>query len=532
VKTRPTILLAAALLLLAAAHLDAAHLHPAQAEAPDYIFDTIAIPETDLSSPQVASADSAYSDVTIVSFTQRGVLLMDFIGTQVVPTRALVTGLPDQPADRTPDYWGDPITVGAGSLSRVCWSRDGFTLVATDGLMMQLIQGDHEGVWDLDNAVWMPTGGNLVSLDLWGAPSDAAGPAVFMVWTVCGPMGPYNGDAKCYYASRGAFGWSEPELVAEDLPWAHAEVTWAPGPAGPWPQVFYPARVGDDVVLQHRTRDLASGWLSPVNVTPGGELFTCFQGPFAVVRSWTLDWCILGLGPQPTCPCGEILYLHADDGDWQACNDWTVNYGHFDWPMNPLLDLGKDNQRHAFWYQLDSSSDMIPHRAYLEYRESQGDTWVDAGDFLDAEPSAGLKAQLGMDVNHQGHVVLAWARRDTIEGVEQNQVIRLARQVPPGNPGSALPDPAVSHFRAWPNPFNPLINLEFELADAAAIQLAVYDTRGRLVRQLLNENRPAGLVSTAWNGQDEQGAAVPSGLYFARLQTSRGVTTRKLVLAR
>jgi hypothetical protein len=84
----------------------------------------------------------------------------------------------------------------------------------------------------------------------------------------------------------------------------------------------------------------------------------------------------------------------------------------------------------------------------------------------------------------------------------------------------------------YPNPFNPRTTIEFELAEAGQIELAIYDVSGRLVRAMDSSSRSAGRYQATWDGQDDAGRAVPSGTYFCRLNTAQGSQTKKLTLAR
>ena len=84
----------------------------------------------------------------------------------------------------------------------------------------------------------------------------------------------------------------------------------------------------------------------------------------------------------------------------------------------------------------------------------------------------------------------------------------------------------------YPNPFNPRTTIEFELAEAGAIELAIYDLGGRLVRVMDSGSRPAGRYQATWDGQDNDGRAVPTGTYFCRLNTAQGSQTKKMTLAR
>jgi FlgD Ig-like domain len=82
-----------------------------------------------------------------------------------------------------------------------------------------------------------------------------------------------------------------------------------------------------------------------------------------------------------------------------------------------------------------------------------------------------------------------------------------------------------------PNPFNPSTTIAFALPRDMAVSLDVYSLRGRHVSRLLHGRRPAGTNQVTWDGTDQQGSAVPSGIYLVRMVTEDGVEARKMVLA-
>jgi len=83
-----------------------------------------------------------------------------------------------------------------------------------------------------------------------------------------------------------------------------------------------------------------------------------------------------------------------------------------------------------------------------------------------------------------------------------------------------------------PNPFNPGTTIAFALPEPSAVELAIYDARGRLVIRLVAGERPAGRHEIVWNGQDGRGRDMPSGAYLCRLTTAKRVDTRPLALVR
>ena len=83
-----------------------------------------------------------------------------------------------------------------------------------------------------------------------------------------------------------------------------------------------------------------------------------------------------------------------------------------------------------------------------------------------------------------------------------------------------------------PNPFNAETRLHYALPEAQRVRLTIYDMLGRKVRTLVDEDQPPGLYQITWDGRDESGREVASGIYFYRLQTPQFTHTRKMILLR
>ncbi|MCI0691182.1 ASPIC/UnbV domain-containing protein [candidate division KSB1 bacterium] len=88
----------------------------------------------------------------------------------------------------------------------------------------------------------------------------------------------------------------------------------------------------------------------------------------------------------------------------------------------------------------------------------------------------------------------------------------------------------------YPNPFNPTTAIRFAIEKPGVIRLEIYDLAGRLVRTLINnENKISGGHLVIWDGRDDHGKPVGSGVYFYRLFSNGSASfekTRKMVLLR
>ena len=101
------------------------------------------------------------------------------------------------------------------------------------------------------------------------------------------------------------------------------------------------------------------------------------------------------------------------------------------------------------------------------------------------------------------------------------------RSLPP------LPEAAFELRQNIPNPFNPATTISFVVPDGGAtVSLRIYDSAGRLVRTLVNGYEPSGTREISWNGANDQGQPVSSGLYFYKLTAPSFSKTRKMVLLR
>ncbi|MBD3160636.1 MAG: T9SS type A sorting domain-containing protein [Candidatus Eisenbacteria bacterium] len=81
-----------------------------------------------------------------------------------------------------------------------------------------------------------------------------------------------------------------------------------------------------------------------------------------------------------------------------------------------------------------------------------------------------------------------------------------------------------------PNPFNPVTAIRFALPKASDVDVAVYDAAGRKVRTLLSEPRTAGYHNVVWDGKDDAGRSVGSGVYYYTVKAGENEASQKMML--
>jgi murein DD-endopeptidase MepM/ murein hydrolase activator NlpD len=111
---------------------------------------------------------------------------------------------------------------------------------------------------------------------------------------------------------------------------------------------------------------------------------------------------------------------------------------------------------------------------------------------------------------------------------------RTVTDVPVDQPTPG-PVPAVPQFTLAPinpNPFVGSARVSYVLPARGRVTVGIYDVRGRLVRNLLDQTVDSGPGSVEWNARDDHGAHVPSGIYFVKASAAGKVLSRKLAVAR
>jgi hypothetical protein len=91
-----------------------------------------------------------------------------------------------------------------------------------------------------------------------------------------------------------------------------------------------------------------------------------------------------------------------------------------------------------------------------------------------------------------------------------------------------IPDEFALH-QNYPNPFNPSTTIKYDLKHNTNVKIKVYDMLGREIKTVINENQTAGYKKAIWDGTNNSGQKISTGLYFYKLVTGDFVKTRKMV---
>ena len=298
-------------------------------------------------------------------------------------------------------------------------------------------------------------------------------------------------------------------------------VKYAPGGVGQWFHFV------EDITFQE-THLIADGH---GNAYFSGMLHTAFEFPghSAEGPDWVYDFFLCKVDAN-----GDFLWLRevpADDflGDGAMGKsaylasppDGSVYFAGF---SRGEVDWVGDGDPPPAW---DGNDALVLHYSpggeCLEAKTAGSDWW----DIADA-----------IGVDDAGNVFIAGSAHD---GIDFDGMIFPANFINsfiaslPAEDLTAAPDTpsgARVSLSNHPNPFNPSTRLSFQLEQAGPVRLTLHDARGARLTTMAEGRRTEGEHVFEWNGRDDAGRALPSGVYLARLETARGIATRRLVMLR
>lgn len=174
----------------------------------------------------------------------------------------------------------------------------------------------------------------------------------------------------------------------------------------------------------------------------------------------------------------------------------------------------------------------------VEVRNDGGESWVVVEETLDAAPAwTEVVVHLSDLLAPTSQVQFRFTVAD--DGIPSTVEALLDDfMVYEGDPLTAVaagrsPAAATTSLRSAPNPFNPRTVVRYDLASAGEVRLTVVNLAGQQVRTLVEGPAAAGPHEVAWDGRDESGRTLASGVYFSRLEVDgRPLAARKMLLVR
>ena len=203
-------------------------------------------------------------------------------------------------------------------------------------------------------------------------------------------------------------------------------------------------------------------------------------------------------------------------------------------PINADVD-GVVILRYYRWFTNNSANNPNEDPWIVQVSGNDGQTWIDLENTTASDRSWRLmEFDLGDYITLSDRVRVRFIAQDVLGESIVEAAVDDFDVLATGFLGADAPDTATPARFALgqnrPNPFNPTTTVRFSLAVGAATRLTIFDVSGRAVRSLVNGVLPAGEHAILWDGRDDVGRSVPSGIYLYKIQSGTETATRKMML--
>ena len=213
---------------------------------------------------------------------------------------------------------------------------------------------------------------------------------------------------------------------------------------------------------------------------------------------------------------GQISYYENTGTILDAI--WTENstfFSSLDVGSNAVLTLGDIN--------LDGNLEMLVGKSFrdVKYFSHVNGIWTEYPDSLSGFTFGQNAAPALADLNGDGALDLTVGNYEgTFNYFENLNVVSVGE-------AAYRPTTATLHA-AYPNPFNPAVTIRYELDDVMNISITIYDLAGTRVKTLMHETQTSGIHETKWNGFNDLGFRVESGVYLLVLDVGGAHHTQKI----
>ncbi len=177
-----------------------------------------------------------------------------------------------------------------------------------------------------------------------------------------------------------------------------------------------------------------------------------------------------------------------------------------------------------------------PHDIYVNYYDTLKKDWsypmvLNINKMMDTATSARGKIQYAPWISADGRTLYFTSDHDSSVDIWMSKLLIDEN----GNPVSVENE---SHqvpidlelLQNYPNPFNPLTIIEYEISVRGYVELKIFDTLGREIITLVNQEQVSGKYRVSWNGKDKNNVQVSSGVYFYTIQNKGNRVSKKMIM--
>ena len=276
---------------------------------------------------------------------------------------------------------------------------------------------------------------------------------------------------------------------------------------------------GEVMISDTTTADRSANWYSTAAIDPQNNIYIIYHTND--VATDTLDRRYL------------LCQKKAWDDTWDL-SVTTVIYTETAGDMLGTSAVSDEDGRIHLIYQANVPADTNGLDAnYYTYSQDFGQTWS-APLKVGREGYDGGYATLSNRIRKEHGIDVAFreSNRVSINDSDSTTVIHVNLEYPEVVSVEAISNLPVDYelISNYPNPFNPATTINFSIVKSGKVNLTVYDILGNKLRSLVDQEMGSGHFQTTWDGLDQNGLAVSSGVYLLFLETSSGKLAHKINL--
>ena len=239
-------------------------------------------------------------------------------------------------------------------------------------------------------------------------------------------------------------------------------------------------------------------------------------------------------------PNGDVSTMF-DDANWHVLHDWKLDGYEFneggevrgcipgDLDRDGLPDLYFAGNNFGAVMDMEYEGGSVTGEASYSFYY----TIIDGGEVAGGHFGRPANVDIG-DMDNDGHLEIVatvpWTGDNPVDNLKGLYVFEFENtQLSIDIPFDQVPM-VYSLRQNYPNPFNPVTRISYDIIEPTNVTIRIYDLLGQSVKTLVNERKDVGFYTTLWNGLDQSGATVASGVYIYRFETERFTATKKMLL--
>ena len=246
---------------------------------------------------------------------------------------------------------------------------------------------------------------------------------------------------------------------------------------------------------------------------------------------------VVGLRDDVSAYCGDVTDNSVVSSFDAALILYKVLNTSYVFPVEggAALRQARGGETHVTWVQNDAGWALVADDetnatgTYLKVQLPDGQAATAAGGELIASHQTGDEIQIAMVRRSGGSNILL-----QLSGMWDTapHILEMTMDEMPVQAVESIRQLQFSLSQNAPNPFNPTTSIHFSLPSEGLARLSIYNSLGQIVRVLMNENLAAGQHMVSWDGTDDLGRSVGSGVYLYRLTAQQGVLVRRMMLVK